>query len=318
MTLALWLPSPSFGVFLAGVIVSRRGLGADVQGRDRHRLRDLRSASTAPKRSLASILAAYLGLAGPVIGLGALTQIASTRVSLLAFAGLLALGILAAAPALLGRHGSAQPRNDSPLDLRRPTCTRRAHDDRARPDRPRHHAHRTRRMGDRRRGWEFGWGPQDDEQSIAAIHRAEGMRDGLGGLRRRRADVGRWMRATWRLSPRGQLVLRRHGNRRPRTARMRGLAVGVAAELGCGSSFATRSTRCVRARRRTCLSSWFRSTSARAIDEDRVQNPRLQQSDRHRPLSYSDADHVGASSLSARGVVRVGYVQTSRPAGPGQ
>jgi len=21
-------------------------------------------------------------------------------------------------------------------------------------------------------GWEFGWGPQDDEQSIAAIHRA--------------------------------------------------------------------------------------------------------------------------------------------------
>jgi hypothetical protein len=47
-------------------------------------------------------LAAYLGLAGPVIGLGALTQIASTRVSLLVFSGLLALGIFAAAPALLG------------------------------------------------------------------------------------------------------------------------------------------------------------------------------------------------------------------------
>jgi hypothetical protein len=48
-------------------------------------------------------LAAYLGLAGPVIGLGALTQIAPTRVSLLVFAALLALGILAATPALLGR-----------------------------------------------------------------------------------------------------------------------------------------------------------------------------------------------------------------------
>jgi hypothetical protein len=46
-----------------------------------------------------------------VIGLGALTQVASTRVSLLVFAGLLALGILAATPALLGRasHPISQP-----------------------------------------------------------------------------------------------------------------------------------------------------------------------------------------------------------------
>jgi hypothetical protein len=57
-------------------------------------------------------LAAYIGLAGPVIGLGALTQIAPTRVSLLVFSALLALGILAATPGLLGgrHHGtSAQP-----------------------------------------------------------------------------------------------------------------------------------------------------------------------------------------------------------------
>ena len=57
-------------------------------------------------------LAAYVGLAGPVIGLGALTQVASARVSLLVFSGLLALGIFAATPALLGgrSHGaSAQP-----------------------------------------------------------------------------------------------------------------------------------------------------------------------------------------------------------------
>ena len=61
-------------------------------------------------------LAAYLGLAGPVIGLGALTQVASTRISLLVFAGLLGLAILAATPALLGRrgsHSSSQPQPTS-------------------------------------------------------------------------------------------------------------------------------------------------------------------------------------------------------------
>jgi len=57
-------------------------------------------------------LASYLGLAGPVIGLGALTQVASTRISLLAFAALLVVGIIVAAPALLGRratHPASQP-----------------------------------------------------------------------------------------------------------------------------------------------------------------------------------------------------------------
>jgi hypothetical protein len=51
-----------------------------------------------------------------VIGLGALTQIASTRVSLLVFAGLLAVGIFAATPALVGRratHPSSQPQPTS-------------------------------------------------------------------------------------------------------------------------------------------------------------------------------------------------------------
>jgi hypothetical protein len=39
-----------------------------------------------------------------VIGLGVLTQVASKCVCLLGFAALLALGILAATPALLGRR----------------------------------------------------------------------------------------------------------------------------------------------------------------------------------------------------------------------
>ncbi|MEA2133955.1 MAG: hypothetical protein QOC68_1864 [Solirubrobacteraceae bacterium] len=104
LTIAVWLPTPSFVVFLAGDLVIGAGSGLMFKGAfatvaeissDEHRA-----------EALAGLfLAAYVGLAGPVIGLGAVTQIASTRVSLLAFAGLLALGILAATPALLGRHG---------------------------------------------------------------------------------------------------------------------------------------------------------------------------------------------------------------------
>jgi hypothetical protein len=60
-------------------------------------------------------LAAYIGLAGPVIGLGALTQIASTRVSLLVFSGLLAIGIFAATPALLGSRGHRTSAHPQPL-----------------------------------------------------------------------------------------------------------------------------------------------------------------------------------------------------------
>ncbi len=103
LTLAVWLPSPSLGVFLAGDIVVGAGAGLMFKGA----IATVSEISDPAHRAeaLAGIyLAAYLGLAGPVIGLGVLTRIASTRVSLLAFAGLLAFGILAAAPALLDRH----------------------------------------------------------------------------------------------------------------------------------------------------------------------------------------------------------------------
>jgi predicted MFS family arabinose efflux permease len=97
------LPSPSFGVFLAGDILVGAGSGLMFKGA----IATAAAISSREHRAeaLAGLfLAAYLGLAGPVIGLGALTQIASTRVSLLVFAGLLALAILAATPALLGRR----------------------------------------------------------------------------------------------------------------------------------------------------------------------------------------------------------------------
>jgi MFS family permease len=103
LTLALWLPTPSLAVFLAGDVLAGIGAGllfkAAVGTVAEIALPEHRAEALA-----GLFLAAYLGLAGPVIGLGALTQIASTRVSLLVFSGLVALGTLAAAPALLGRR----------------------------------------------------------------------------------------------------------------------------------------------------------------------------------------------------------------------
>jgi MFS family permease len=113
LTLALWLPTPSFAVFLAGDVLAGVGAGLMFKGA----IGTVSEISVPEHRAeaLASLfLAAYLGLAGPVIGLGALTQIASMQVSLLVFSGLLGIGILAAAPALLagrnrGPRASAQP-----------------------------------------------------------------------------------------------------------------------------------------------------------------------------------------------------------------
>jgi MFS family permease len=111
LTLAVWLPSPSFGLFLAGDLVAGAGGGLMFKGAI-----GTVSEISLPGRHAEAVagifLAAYIGLAGPVIGLGALTQILSTRVSLLIFSGVLGLGILAAAPALLGGRGpraSARP-----------------------------------------------------------------------------------------------------------------------------------------------------------------------------------------------------------------
>jgi len=114
LTLAVWLPAPSFAVFLAGDLVAGAGAGLMFKGA----VGTVAEISLPERRAeaLAGVfLAAYVGLAGPVIGLGALTQIASTRVSLLVFSGLLALGILAAAPALLERGDSRPSTRPQPL-----------------------------------------------------------------------------------------------------------------------------------------------------------------------------------------------------------
>jgi MFS family permease len=101
LTLSVWLATPNFGVFLAGDLVVGIGCGLMFKGA----IVTVSEIATPEHRAeaLAGLyLASYIGLAVPVIGLGVLTKIASTRVSLLVFAGLLSLGILAATPALLG------------------------------------------------------------------------------------------------------------------------------------------------------------------------------------------------------------------------
>jgi MFS family permease len=116
LTIAVWLPYPSFGVFLVGDVVVGAGAGLMFKGAIAT-VSEISSQEHRAEALAGLFLAAYLGLAGPVIGLGALTQIASTRVSLLVFAGLLGLGILAATPALLGRgerHSASQPQPTSP------------------------------------------------------------------------------------------------------------------------------------------------------------------------------------------------------------
>ena len=114
LTLAVWLPTPSFGLFVAGDLVAGAGAGLMFKGA----IGTVSEISLPERRAeaLAGLyLAAYLGLAGPVIGLGALTQVASTPVSLLVFSGLLALGIFAATPALLGGRGHRTSAQSQPL-----------------------------------------------------------------------------------------------------------------------------------------------------------------------------------------------------------
>jgi MFS family permease len=113
LTMAVWLPSPSFGVFLAGDIVVGAGSGLMFKGAIAT-VAEISSREHRAEALAGLFLAAYLGLAGPVIGLGALTQIASTRVSLLVFAGLLTLGILAATPALLDRRAGRSTSRPQP------------------------------------------------------------------------------------------------------------------------------------------------------------------------------------------------------------
>lgn len=113
LTLALWLPTPSFAVFLTGDVLAGMGAGLMFKGAI-GTVSEITPAEHRAEALAGVFLAAYIGLAGPVIGLGALTQIASTRVSLLVFSGLLALGVFVTASALLGGRGRVTRASEQP------------------------------------------------------------------------------------------------------------------------------------------------------------------------------------------------------------
>jgi MFS family permease len=102
---AVWLPDPSLPLFMLGGVVVGTGGGLVFKGAiatvaaqadDEHRA-----------EALAGLfLAAYIGLAVPIVGLGALTEYVSARDGVLVFGVLLATGILACAPTLIGRRAS--------------------------------------------------------------------------------------------------------------------------------------------------------------------------------------------------------------------
>jgi MFS family permease len=100
MTGAVWLTDPSLSVFLAGVIVGGAGCGLLFKGA----IATVSGIAAPHQRAeaLAGVfLAGYLGLAGPIVGLGLLTQSFSTKLSLLLFAATLATGVVAATPWLM-------------------------------------------------------------------------------------------------------------------------------------------------------------------------------------------------------------------------
>jgi Na+/melibiose symporter-like transporter len=103
---AVWLPSPSLWMFLFGGVVSGAGGGLLFKGALGT------AAGLASDEDRAEVLAGlflggYFGLSVPVIGLGVLTQELAPRSSLLGFASLMALALLAASPALLRRRARA-------------------------------------------------------------------------------------------------------------------------------------------------------------------------------------------------------------------
>jgi MFS family permease len=112
-----WTSPPSLALFEIAGIVAGAGSGAIFRGS----LTTVILTSGPDDRAgvLATFFTAgYAGLSVPVIGVGLLLQHLSTRVTLLIFALVVGLGILAAAPILVRQHDSGDPRR--PSDKRRP------------------------------------------------------------------------------------------------------------------------------------------------------------------------------------------------------
>ncbi|WP_354699541.1 hypothetical protein DSM112329_05259 [Paraconexibacter sp. AEG42_29] len=117
LVLAVWLPTPSLALFLIGGAVAGGAGGLLFKGA----LTTV--ASIAPPETRAEALAglflcAYVGISVPVIGLGLMNEALSPRSALAIFAGVLAAGVLAATPVLLGgRKDAEQGANKVPVPV---------------------------------------------------------------------------------------------------------------------------------------------------------------------------------------------------------
>jgi MFS family permease len=112
--LAVWLSSPSLALFLIGGLLTGLGGGAMFKGS----LGTVMMISELEHRAEAVaglLLAGYIGLAVPAIGAGvALNAGASTKDTLLGFAILVALSLVAVVPILLRQESAQEARPTQP------------------------------------------------------------------------------------------------------------------------------------------------------------------------------------------------------------
>jgi MFS family permease len=101
VTLAAWLSTPSLGLFIAGGAVMGAGAGAVFKGSVATVIQ-ISPAETRAEALAGLFLAGYVGLSIPVVGAGIALQFTSAENTLLGFAIVEAVAILAAAPRLLG------------------------------------------------------------------------------------------------------------------------------------------------------------------------------------------------------------------------
>jgi MFS family permease len=105
LTVAAWMPSPSLVLFIAGGTLMGAGTGALFKG-TLETVVAIASEDSRAEALAGLFLAAYIGLSIPVIGIGLAMQYVTTRVALLGFAAAIGVGIVAAAPTLLGGRGA--------------------------------------------------------------------------------------------------------------------------------------------------------------------------------------------------------------------
>jgi aryl-alcohol dehydrogenase-like predicted oxidoreductase/predicted MFS family arabinose efflux permease len=176
--LALGLAVSSLPLLVAGGIVAGLGQGSSF----RHGLAAINEASPPQRRGeVASgfFVIAYLGIALPVVGVGLVTDVAGLRAAGLLFAAVVA-ALSAIVLAVLVRDRRRA------LSVRRPTVSTTAYGTKGDAMQERAQLE-TVELGSTGLeitrvgfgawaigggGWAFGWGPREDEESIAAIHRA--------------------------------------------------------------------------------------------------------------------------------------------------